>query len=234
MYINFTILINHYICVYQHGFVLYPSSVWTSGSAVSTLICVPSETACVLDLLKTATAVSWSLRQTQLEEPLTMGINLLSYPPCTVYHCCCQIPANLPCKRFLCFFLCPYRERERHKKTLNNLYFHGWVISWSTFRVSELASLKKVQTQGYWLQGRRSNGNRGGWFLLDGWFLLGRSALLSYPALCISLLSLLCFFMPCVQDRTQHTQWWCSFYWLHLLTARVIEQIPLLHYTSCL
>ena len=28
-----------------------------------------------------------------------MGINLLSYPPCTVCHCCCQIPPNVPFKK---------------------------------------------------------------------------------------------------------------------------------------
>lgn len=71
-----------------------PLSMWTSGSAVPTLllICVPSETACVLDLLKSATAVSCSLRRTQLEEPLTMGINVLSYPPCTACYCCVTQP----------------------------------------------------------------------------------------------------------------------------------------------
>lgn len=71
-----------------------PLSMWTSGSAVPALllICVPSETACVLDLLKSATAVSGSLRRTQLEEPLTMGINLLSYPPCTACYCCVPQP----------------------------------------------------------------------------------------------------------------------------------------------
>lgn len=80
------------------------------------LIGVPSEIACVPDLLKMATPVSWSLCGRQLEEPLTMGINLLSYPPCTLCYCCLQIPTNLRLKLFLHFFFCPYGAKVVQKQ----------------------------------------------------------------------------------------------------------------------
>lgn len=90
---------------------LYLCGTSVSAAPTLSLICVPLETACVLDLLKPAAAVSRLFKRTQLEEPLTMKINLLSYPPCPV--CCCGLKthSHLPL----------HRKRERRGCCSNGL-----------------------------------------------------------------------------------------------------------------